>query len=66
MEPDQVARWNKLKERYQTASYSFGTNGLCYGVLRASDVPMRALSLKQLIDDLLAREDTGAQDTDAR
>lgn len=55
-EDDQVARWEKLLERYPDARYYTSLTWF-QGYLRPADELVRARDLRQLIDKLLERED---------
>ena len=52
---DNVARWNRLKDDYPEAAYTFA-DGYFYGALRDDDDILRAQTLDWLINRLMARE----------
>lgn len=52
---DQVARWDSLRFQYPEASYT-PDRGWFTGALRDADEVLRAPSLEQMINRLLARE----------
>jgi len=55
MPPDNVKRFDDLRQDYPEARFSFG-GGWFYGALRDSDNVMRASTLEHLINALEDRE----------